>query len=113
MIVECQKPLLPLLAACPGIDRLVGYGDDLPPFDIQSPLLSLPEIFRTSLDDLPAAVPYLRASPALSEAWRKTLAKVPGYRIGINWQGRAGRGPGRRNIPLRHFAGLAKIPGCG
>jgi tetratricopeptide (TPR) repeat protein len=70
VIVECQKPLLPLLATCAGIDRLVGQGDQLPPFATHSPLLSLPRIFQTSLDKMPAAGPYLFAAPALIESWR-------------------------------------------
>jgi hypothetical protein len=112
VIVECQKPLLPLLATCAGIDRLVGQGDQLPPFATHSPLLSLPRIFQTSLDKMPAAGPYLFAAPALIESWRKKLSDLPGYKIGIHWQGRPGQGPWRvRNIPLRQFAPLAEIPG--
>src|SRR5262249_35721407 len=42
VLVECQKALLPLLARCAGIDRLVGRGDPLPAFDVQAPLLGLP-----------------------------------------------------------------------
>jgi tetratricopeptide (TPR) repeat protein len=112
VIVECQKPLLPLLATCPGIDRLVGQGDELPEFTTQAPLLSLPRILQTSLDSIPAAVSYLFAAPALIESWRKRLRDLPGFKIGINWQGRSGRGRWlARNIPLRQFALLAEIPG--
>ena len=68
MIVECQRPLLPLLRSCPGIDRLVGQGDELPAFDVQAPLLSLPGIFHTTLADIPAAIPYLFADPGLVRA---------------------------------------------
>ena len=34
-------------------------GAQLPPFDVQMPLLSLPRILKTTLATIPAAVPYL------------------------------------------------------
>jgi hypothetical protein len=112
VIVECQRPLLRLLARCEGIDRLLGRGDGLPPFATQAPLLSLPRIFHTSLATIPAAVPYLFAEPSLVAAWREKLRDVRGYKIGINWQGRPGQGPWRiRNVPPQQFAALAAIPG--
>jgi ADP-heptose:LPS heptosyltransferase len=100
------------LATCPGSDQLVGQGDELPAFTTHAPLLSLPGILQTSLDTIPAAVPYLFAAPALMEHWREKLREVHGYKIGINWQGRSGQGTWlARNIPLQQFAALAEIPG--
>jgi hypothetical protein len=112
VIVECQKPLQPLLTSCAGIDQLFGEGDPLPECATQAPLLSLPGIFRTSLSSIPAAVPYLFAAPALIERWQEELRDVHGCRIGINWQGRPKPGHWRqRSIPLGQFAALAEIPG--
>ena len=112
IIVECQQPMLPLLATCPGIDRLVGQGGELPAFTTHAPLLSVPGILKTSLDTIPASVPYLFAARALVESWREKLRGVSGFKIGINWQGRAGQGSWlARNIPLQQFAALAAIPG--
>jgi len=42
VIVECQQVLSPILRSCPGIDRLIARGDELPAFDVHAPLLSLP-----------------------------------------------------------------------
>jgi tetratricopeptide (TPR) repeat protein len=112
VVVECQKALLPLLSTCAGIDHLVARGDAIPAFTAQAPLLSLPRIFQTSPDAIPAAVPYLFAAPARVESWRQRLRDLPGYKIGINWHGRPGHGSWRaRNIPLQQFAPLAEIPG--
>jgi tetratricopeptide (TPR) repeat protein len=112
VILECQKPLLSLLATCPGIDRLVAQGDILPDFDTHAPLLSLPTILHTSLDTIPAAVPYLFAAPPLVESWREKLREVHGYKIGISWHGQPRQGGWRiRNVPLQRFAALAAIPG--
>ena len=84
VIVECPKPLLSLLTSCAGIDRLVGRGDDLPPFDLHAPLLSLPGIFRTSLETIPADVPYLFADPGLRRALaRGSWAASPASRSAL------------------------------
>ena len=54
VIVECQRPLARLLAGQPGIDRLIAEGDELPAFDVHSPLLSVPGILQTTLETIPA-----------------------------------------------------------
>ncbi len=111
VVVECQKPLRKILATCPGIDQLVASGSSLPAFDVQSPLQSLPRWFRTTIDSIPAAVPYLSVDPNLKAEWRDKLAAVRGFRIGINWHGRGGMGSYRkRDVPLNEFSILARIP---
>jgi tetratricopeptide (TPR) repeat protein len=112
VVVECARPLLPLLATCPGIDQLIGAGDELPAFDFHCPLLSLPGAFQTRLETIPANVPYLFVEQGLVEQWREKLKGVSGFRIGINWQGRSGQGYfRRRDFPLESFEPLAKLPG--
>jgi tetratricopeptide (TPR) repeat protein len=112
VIVECQRPLLRLLARCPDIDRLVAQGDPLPAHDVCAPLLSLPYHFGTRLNTIPANVPYLEADPALVEQWRRELAALSGFKIGINWQGNAQyQHDKQRSLPLREFAPLAALPG--
>jgi hypothetical protein len=110
VVVECQKPLVGLLEGCPGVDQLVAQGDDLPAFDVQAPLLSVPGILGTSVETIPARAPYLFAKAARVEPWRERL--IDGFKIGIAWQGNpAFRGDPFRSIPLRCFAPLAEIPG--
>jgi hypothetical protein len=110
VVVECPTPLLSLLASCERIDRLMGRGDELPAFDLQAPLLSLPGIFHTSLDTIPADGPYLFADPGLVGRWRQELGGIAGFKIGIAWQGNP-KNPDDRNrsIPLSDFEPLA---GC-
>jgi tetratricopeptide (TPR) repeat protein len=112
VIIECNRPLMRLLSGLPGIDHLVANGGPLPAFDIQAPLLSLPGILRTSLDAIPAAIPYLHADRVLITHWRNELASLDGFRIGIAWQGNAAyRNDRQRSIPLTHFAPLAELAG--
>jgi tetratricopeptide (TPR) repeat protein len=111
VIVVCQKALVPLLAGCPGIDRLIVQGEPLPPFDVQAPLLSLPAILGTTLATIPANVPYVFPRGELVERWREDL-DVPGFRVGIAWQGNPRYKADRyRSIPLAQFGVLAGVPG--
>jgi hypothetical protein len=112
VVVECQKALLPLLARCPGIDRLAALGGPQPAHDVCAPLMSLPYHLGTRLGTIPADVPYLMADPALIESWRCALAVRPGFKIGIAWQGNPQyTGDKERSISLTEFAPLAAIPG--
>ena len=109
VVVQCQKPLLRLLANYPGVDAMIGQGDPLPAFDVHASLLSLPGILKTSLDNLPATIPYLLAPPPLVQRWRE-LGKLDGLKIGIGWQGRPTHfGDCFRSIPLACFGASRKF----
>ncbi len=112
VIVQCQAPLVRLLATCSGIDRLVFEGAAIPPFDVQAPLLSLPRIFRTTLANIPAKIPYLSVEPASRAHWQQQLRGVEGFKVGIAWQGNPEHTRDRRrSVPLLVFASLAGLPG--
>ena len=99
VLVACPRSLDPLLATCSGVDELVGMGPDFPPFDVHAPLMSLPGLLKTTLSTIPCEVPYLSADPDLVRHWRQELGEVPGFKVGIAWQGsRTYRGD-RRPIP--------------
>src|SRR5262249_44424534 len=112
VVVECQSTLVPLLQTCAGIDELVPRDAALPAFAVHAPLMSLPGIFGTVLDTIPAGGPYLRAAPERVEHWRRQLAATRGVKIGIVWQGSPGyRWDRQRSLPLRTFEHLARVPG--
>jgi hypothetical protein len=112
VLLECQPPLLSLLAGTAGADRLIAGGAPLPAFDVQVALLSLPGIFGTVLDTIPAAVPYLAADAALVSRWRRELAPVKGFKVGIAWQGSPKHeGDRHRSLALAQFEALARLPG--
>jgi tetratricopeptide (TPR) repeat protein len=135
VIVECQPQMLQLLASVQGIDSLVAEGGQLPHFDVQAPLLSLPGILGTSLATIPNAVPYLQTDQALVKRWQQELEMsdirhptsdvkkadighcnaVTGrvFRVGIAWQGNTSyRYDGQRSIPFKHFAPLGRVEGA-
>ena len=76
------------------------------------PLLSLPGIFGTSLETIPADVPYLWPDEPLVDQWKAELGPQPGFKIGIAWQGSpSNKTDHLRSFPLAQFAPLARIPG--
>jgi tetratricopeptide (TPR) repeat protein len=112
VILQCQNALLPLLTRTPGIDGLVGWGATPPPFDVWTPLMSLPFLFGTTLQTVPAEVPYIFPDPDLVAHWARQLSPVRGFRIGIGWQGSPRNAWDRhRSCSLEQFEPLARIPG--
>jgi ADP-heptose:LPS heptosyltransferase len=112
VILGCEAALIPLFSSLTAVDCLVAEGSAIPPFDVHASLMSLPGIFRTRCETIPAKVPYLFADAALAAEWTQRLERWPEFRIGINWRGRPGKGSYRqRDIPLDCFARLARLPG--
>ncbi len=109
--LECQRVLLPLLRRLPGTIA-VETGGPLPDFDVQIPVLSLPALFGTRLETVPARVPYLTAEPDLVARWGERLRGLEGLKVGIVWAGSPTHGNDRnRSIGLAPFARLALLPG--
>jgi hypothetical protein len=112
VILECPERLIPLLNRCPGIDYLVPQGKPLPDYDVYAPLLTVPGLVGTAPESVPTLVPYLTPAPELVEKWRRELASLDGFKVGINWQGNPQyAGDRHRSIPLEYFEPLARIPG--
>jgi Flp pilus assembly protein TadD len=132
VVLLCQPPLVRLLARSPGIDLACdGLGYE-PECHIHAPLLSLPAILGTTLDNLPAQVPYLFADSVLVEHWRAEILRAVTaqgnnaqepldgagglcpdrpFLIGIAWQGHREHDRDRwRSVPLAQFAPLAAVP---
>jgi len=117
VIFETLKPLGSLLRNFDGIDELIEASPDSPPdveFDVYTSLMDLPGIFGTTVDNIPAEVPYLHADPARVECWRGRLSGA-GLKVGLVWSGRP-MGTNEvlslqhRSCRLEHFLALADIP---
>jgi tetratricopeptide (TPR) repeat protein len=108
VVCEVQKPLLRLLANTPGIDALVEEGGALPPHDFQIQLLSMANILGIP----PRQQAYLFASAERVGFWKDRIDQIPGFKIGIAWQGEpVFKYDWLRSIPLSEFAPLARLSG--
>jgi tetratricopeptide (TPR) repeat protein len=86
VIVECQREVASLLKGLEGIGHIVMQGDQLPAFDIHCPLLSLPLVFNTTIDRIPAKIPYISADPLLVDKWKVRMQQdTSDLKIGVTW----------------------------
>ena len=122
VVVLCPAVLHSLLARCDGVDQLYDGSGPAPECHIQAPLMSLPSILGTTLETIPAEIPYLHPDPAIVALWRTRLndalaAESSGHEqrpflVGIVWQGRAENATDHiRSFPLAQFERIAKVPG--
>jgi tetratricopeptide (TPR) repeat protein len=89
LILEAQNQLVPLLRSMNAIDEIVVFDPLAAPtvrYDHYIPLMSLPLLMKTTLDKVPAHIPYLQADPEKVAAWRNRLP-VSGLRVGLVWSG--------------------------
>jgi hypothetical protein len=117
VVLRVQPPLVRLLARLPGVAAVLPRGAEPPDYDFHCPMLSLPHCFATTLETVPARVPYLRADTARAATWRARLAGA-GLRVGLVWAGAsrprmavAHAMDTRRSLPAGALAPLADIPG--
>lgn len=87
VILEAQPGLRRLLAEAFPKVRVVARGKPLPGFDLQCPLLSLPRMFETRLDSIPATVPYIACDREMARRWKTELGGVTGLKVGLVWAG--------------------------
>jgi hypothetical protein len=114
--VEAPPELLPLLRRLPGIERLVplaaaGECDRAERgCDAEIEAGELPHAFRTTIETIPAAIPYLLPDPAVvAEAKRRLAHLPPGLRVGLAWA--AGPWKPERSVPLRMLAAFGSAEG--
>ena len=104
-----QQLVTLLRESLPGITVLGDRGDIRRPIDCDAALLSLPRLFKTRLETIPATVPYLRppadAARALEEAARQY--EGPQDRRGLGRQSRA-----RQRSPPLHRSVAAGAAVC-
>lgn len=115
VLFAAQAQLADLIATCPGVDEVIAHGDPLPPFDLQCPLLSLPAIFGTDLDSVPAEIPYLDVPKRVPNRGKLALALAPSEgltRVGLTWAGSPlFKNRAKRSIPAEALAPLGSLPG--
>ncbi len=100
-----------LRESLPGITVLGDRGDPTP-YQCDAVLLSLPRLFKTRLETIPANVPYLRPPPAAAQHWKARLAKMAGLKIGVVWAGNPEHvNDSRRSLDLTRLAPLFAVPG--
>ena len=87
-------------------------GEPLPPFAFRCPLMSLPLAFGTTLESIPARVPYLSIPEEAARAASQLIWPATGLRVGIAWAGSPSHAKDRfRSLPFSFLAPLLRMEG--
>lgn len=100
----CQKSMAPMLKLVPEVDIIVEVGDPLPDFDCHIPSVSLPRIFKTTMETIPPA-PYIIPP-------EDHVDYGPGFHVGICWRGSATQSNDHlRSTNLSQWQPVLDVPG--
>lgn len=114
IILQCHAELVALFSRIPGIAAVFPKDAALPHYDFQIPMLSLPLAVGTTLETIPAAVPYLFADPQHVARLRTPPTRDSGkLRIGVVWASTSEAEDARKkSCGLAEMSCLFDIPGA-
>ena len=112
--ILCQPGLASLFTRLSGVDETISINGPWPStgFDYWTPALSLPRLFGTTLDTIPADVPYLSAEPERISYWADVIGPAD-LRVGLVWKGnpRFENDPDRSLPSLQTLSPLIEVQG--
>ena len=115
VILQVQEPLLSIMSSLDGNIDLVPEKAPLPHHDFYCLMMSLPKLFGTELQSIPARQSYLKAPDDKVLAWKERLSTHSKKRIGLVWSGGFRQDQpelwavnNRRNIPLEKILCLVE-----
>lgn len=109
VVLECHPQLVSLFRSIKEAATVVSFNESVPVCSYQVPLLTLPRIFGTTLQNIPSTCPYLTVSVERQRKWSalmSTYCQSP--RIGIVWAGKSYPDP-LRSCCLADFAPVAEV----
>ncbi len=112
-VMWVQNTMVDLVKTIPGVAEVIGESGPVPMVDFHLPVMSLPRVFDTSIETIPAETPYISANPEKVEHWKKEFAsRTNKFKIGLVWEGGAFQPENfLRSNSLAAYAPLADIPG--
>lgn len=94
-LIDLLKPLAPDAAWYP-------LGSAVPVFDIFVPLMSMPLLAGTTIENIPSNVPYISASEEYKHKWQNKFSGNNTKKIGLCWFG-SHHPPKSRSIPAQQI----------
>jgi len=89
VIVACHRSLWRLFESIEGVAQFIDLSSGLPPdIGLQCPFMSMPLAFGTTIETIPAKVPYLAAPAELVAKWKQALSIYGGLKVGLFWSGK-------------------------
>ncbi len=116
LTIEAQPALKELIQRSDLADRVITWGEPEPAWDQQIEVIELPRVFRTTLETIPSAVPYLKAGSTYAVAPNDLALDhiAPNHasrllRLGVVW-GSSSYNPAR-SIPFAYIEKLFATEG--
>lgn len=111
VLFQPQPALVKLFQNWPGADEIIPYGSVVQSdYDYHAAIFDLPYRFRTTLETVPASVPYL---PTPDAGVDTILPDAGGPKVGVIWAGQPGNvRDKKRSIPLQIFAEIFSNKDC-
>jgi tetratricopeptide (TPR) repeat protein len=119
IVLSVQNPLRRLISTLDNEIEVIGE-DEIPEhYDYYCFLMSLPHIFKTSVETIPYPAKYLRNEPAAISRWSAKIAALPGLKVGLVWAGGeranitcARRNDANRSLPLTRYIPFLELKGA-
>ncbi|MBF2028140.1 MAG: tetratricopeptide repeat protein, partial [Oscillatoriales cyanobacterium C42_A2020_001] len=109
VVIACQKPLVRLLSTIPGVAQCADRDKDNVETHVHTPLLELPYILGTTLETIPATVPYV--FPPANSSIQLTPFPNTRLKIGFVWATNPNNSTsGKRSCSVNHFLSLLTVP---
>jgi hypothetical protein len=75
-------------------------------------MMSLARVLGTTVETIPADIPYIFADQAKVARWRQALGKSPSLKVGVTWAGNPNhKGDRQRSIPAEAVLPHLLVPG--
>ena len=111
VILEVPSRLLTLCSTLKGQPILIENGKPLPSFDYHCPVMSLPLALKTTVETIPAQIPYLYADDQRKKRWNEKLGNKTVTRIGLVWSGSTmNKNDHNRSLLLNQLTSLLELP---
>ena len=111
IILEVPETLVPLISTLQAQINIVSQGTPLPEYDAYCPIMSMPYIFKTTVETIPANTPYLFTDQKKVAAWQDKLGPKNKLRVGLVWSGDiVHKNDRNRSIQLQELIALTDLP---
>lgn len=114
LVILADPSLERLMQAVPNVARVVHSAGPqlLDDFDVHCAIMSLPRLFGTRADSIPATVPYLAQPPAKLIERLARPAAIGMLQVGLVWAGNQAFSKDRlRSLTLSQLQPLMRVPG--
>ncbi len=112
IIFEVRPELIDLFATYTKTARLIPMSFNHPPkvtYDYYVPLMSIAGLLKTTMETIPAKVPYIYASETMQKQWASRI-QTNGVKVGLVWAAKTSNDHGR-SCPLKEFLPLFNLKG--